>query len=74
MDEATLLDAYRRVSTEELWKIINTVEDAVIRWESRVQEEPALRIRIREGYMWMSLVQKALAERDEAMMPVDPSH
>lgn len=68
MDTDALLDAYRRVDTEELYKIVNVVGDAINRWEMKVQDEPYLRIRIRQGYDCIKLVQLAIAERFE---PVD---
>lgn len=66
-----LLAAYQRVSLEELWKIANTLEDALVRWESRVENEPSLRIRIRQGYEALMIVQEAIQER---MEPLPPEH
>lgn len=63
MDHSELLALYRRVNLTELWKIQGSVEDAVIRWESRVCDEPALRPRIREGYAILDTVQTAIQER-----------
>lgn len=68
-DKETMLAAYRRVSLEELWKIVNSVEDALVRWESRAANEPSLRIRIREGYDALKVVQEAIAERTSATTP-----
>ena len=59
----TLREAYRRMPLDELWKIASVVEDAVIRWEMRVMDEPILRERIRHGYECMALVQEVVAER-----------
>lgn len=58
---AELLEAYKRVSLDELFKVANTVEDALVRWESRVKDEPALRIRIRQGYEALEIVQEAMS-------------
>ncbi len=68
MDRQALLEAYRKVDTEELWKIVGVVEDALMRWESRVQDEPALRIRIRHGYDCIALVQQAIDERHASFL------
>jgi hypothetical protein len=67
MDVETLKAAYRKVPLDELWKIVGVVEDALMRWESRAAEEPCLRIRIRQGYESLSIVQQAIAERVEEM-------
>jgi len=59
----TLREAYRRMPLDELWKITSVVEDAVIRWEMRVMDEPILRERIRYGCECMALVQEVVTER-----------
>ena len=71
MSNKELLEAYKKVPSDELFKIINVVEDAIIRWESRVAEEPALRIRIRYGYECVKLVQQVLEERQAKLNDVE---
>lgn len=61
--EHKMLATYRRVDLAELWKIHDVVEDALVRWESRVYDEPSLRIRIREGYESLAALQQAIEER-----------
>lgn len=61
--EAQLLEAYQKVSTDDLYRMIGVIEDALIEWEHRVITEPYLRIRIRKGYECIALAQETLGTR-----------
>ena len=60
-------DYYEQIATNELLKIVRTLDDAINRWEIRVSAEPFLRTRINYAYDNIKQIFEVIERRLEPM-------